>query len=178
MQHAATRNLSSPPGIALRTGGETRTLPQARAASGVRYQDAVMQFWTEGDSARFERQPGSTVDCREIRSLSLPEDARVRGVTFRGVGNEPGWRLEIGPAHRVMFEDRYGSMRVVFQSLPPLPETTSGVTVHESTSGSHRLRVTIRRQNCADTMSDETFLYGVEVEIDGARRRGCGTSLR
>ncbi|MFZ9151183.1 MAG: MliC family protein [Burkholderiales bacterium] len=114
MQHAATRNLSSPPGIALRTGGETRTLPQARAASGVRYQDAVMQFWTEGDSARFERQPGSTVDCREIRSLSLPEDARVRGVTFRGVGNEPGWRLEIGPAHRVLFEDGYGSMSVVF----------------------------------------------------------------
>ena len=61
-----------------------------------------MQFWTEGDSARFERLPGSTVDCREIRSLSLLEDARVRGVTFRGVGNEPGWRLEIGPARRCL----------------------------------------------------------------------------
>ena len=57
-----TRNLTSPPGIALRTGSktgsETRTLPQVRAASGVRYQDAVMQFWTKGDSATLERQPG------------------------------------------------------------------------------------------------------------------------
>ena len=174
----STRNLSSPAGIALRTGSETRTLPQVRAASGVRYQDAVMQFWTKGDSATLERQAGATVDCREVRSLSLLEDARVRGVTFRGVGNEPGWRLEIGPAHRVMFEDGYGSMRIVFQSLPPLPETTSGVTIHESTSGSHRLKVTLRREICADTMSDETFPYSVDVEIDGARRRGCGTSLR
>jgi putative lipoprotein len=173
-----TRNLSSPAGIALRTGAETRTLPQVRAASGVRYQDAAMQFLTKGDSATLERQAGATVDCREVRSLSLLEDARVRGITFRGVGNEPGWRLEIGPAHRVMFEDGYGSMRIVFQSLPPLPETTSGVTIHENTSGSHRLKVTLRREICADSMSDETFPYSVDVEIDGARRRGCGTSLR
>lgn len=173
-----SRNLTSPPGIALRTGSETRTLPQVRAASGARYQDAMMQFWTKGDSATLERQTGTAIDCREIRSLSLLEDAKVRGVTFRGVGNEPGWRLEIGPAHRVMFEDGYGSMRIVFQSLPPLPETTPGVTIHESTAGSHRLKVTLRQQSCADTMSDETFPYSVEVEIDGAIRRGCGTSLR
>lgn len=173
-----TRNLSSPPGIALHTGGETLTLPQVRAASGVRYQDSVMQFWAKGDSATLERKAGAAVDCREVRSLSLLEDARVRGVTFRGVGNEPGWRLEIGPAHRVMLEDGYGSTRIVFQSLPPAPETTSGVTIHESTSSSHRLKVTLRRQTCADTMSDETFPYSVDVEIDGARRRGCGTSLR
>jgi len=81
-----------------------------------------------------------------------------------------------GPSRTVRGRLRQHERR--FQSLPPLPETTSGVTVHESTSGSHRLKVTIRRQNCADTMSDETFLYSVEVEIDGARRRGCGTSLR
>lgn len=173
-----TRNLSSPPGIALRKGSETRTLPQIRAASGARYQDATMQFWTKGDSATFERQSATTLECREIRSQSLLEDARVRGIAFRGTGNEPGWLLEIGPHNRLMFEDGYGSMRVVFQSLPPRSDSTPEVTVHENTSSAQRLKVTLRRQNCADTMSDETFPYAVEVEIDGVKRRGCGRSLR
>lgn len=173
-----TRNIASPPAIALRTASETRTLPQVRAASGVRYQDATMQFWTKGDGATFERQPGTTTECRENRSQSLLEDARVRGITFRGTGNEPGWLLEIGPDNRLMFEDGYGSMRVVFQSLPPRSDSPPGVTVHENTSSAQRLKVTLRRQKCADTMSDETFPYTVDIEIDGVKRRGCGRSLR
>jgi len=173
-----TRNLPSPPAITLRRGAETRTLPQVRAASGARYQDSVMQFWNKGVSATLERPPGPPVDCSEIRSLSLLEDARVRGVTFRGVGNEPGWRLEIGPDHRLMFEDGYGSMRVVFQSLPPRSDSPPGVTVHENTSSAQPLKVTLSRQTCADTMSDETFPFTVEIEIDGVKRRGCGQPLR
>lgn len=173
-----TRNIASPQAIALRTGNETRTLPQVRTASGARYQDATMQFWTKGESATFERHPGTTTDCRENRSQSLLEDARVRGITFRGTGNEPGWLLEIGPNNRLMFEDGYGSMRVVFQSLPPRSDSPPGVTVHENTSSAQLLKVTLRLQNCADTMSDETFPYTADIEIDGVKRRGCGRSLR
>lgn len=137
-----------------------------------------MQFWTKGDSATFERPSATTMECREIRSKSLLEDARVRGVTFRGIGNEPGWLLEIGPAGRLMFEDGYGSMRLIFESLPPRNDSPPGVTVHESTSSAQRLKVTLRLQTCADTMSDETFPYAVDIEINGVKRRGCGLSLR
>jgi putative lipoprotein len=173
-----TRIVTSPPAIILRTGNDSRTLPQVRSASGVRYEDVSMQFWTKDDGATFQRKPGNAIDCREIRSQSLLEDARVRGITFRGMGNEPGWLLEIGPENRIMFEDGYGSMRVVFQSLPPRTDTQPGVTIHENTSTAYRLKVTLRLQTCADTMSDETFPYTVDVEVEGARRRGCGQSLR
>jgi membrane-bound inhibitor of C-type lysozyme len=173
-----TRNMASPPSIILRRGTDTRTLPQVRAASGARYQDSVMQFWNKGDRATLECEPGPPVDCREIRSLSLLEDARVRGVTFRGVGNEPGWLLEIGPDHRLMFEDGYGSRRVVFHSLPPRNDSPPGITIHENTSSAQRLKVTLRRENCADTMSDETYPHTVDIEMDGVKRRGCGRPLR
>jgi membrane-bound inhibitor of C-type lysozyme len=173
-----TRNLTAPSAITLRIGSETRTLPQVRAASGVRYEDAMMQFWTKGNGATFQRKPGDATDCREVRAQSLREDARVRGITFRGVGNEPGWLLEIGPENRVMFEDGYGSVRVLFQSLPPKKDTRPGVTIYENTSSAYRMKATLLLQNCTDTMSDESFPYTVEVEIEGARRRGCGQSLR
>lgn len=172
-----TRNLASPPAIALRSDTGTRTLPQVRAASGVRYEDHTTLFWTKGNTATFERKPGKSVECREIRSQSLLEDARVRGVTFRGTGNEPGWLLEIGPGNRVLFEDGYGSMRVVFQSLPPRTDSPPGVTVHESNSSAQQLKVTLRRQTCADTMADETYPYTVNIEVDGIKRQGCGRSL-
>lgn len=173
-----TRNLTSPPAVTLRAGADTRTLPQMRAASGVRYEDATMLFWTKGDSATFQRKPGNATECRENRSLSLLEDARVRGITFRAVGNEPGWLLEIGPENRVMFEDGYGSIRVVFQSLAPRSNTQPGVTLYENSSSAYRMKITLRQQTCADTMSDETFPYTVDIEVEGAKRRGCGRALR
>jgi membrane-bound inhibitor of C-type lysozyme len=173
-----TRNLASPPAITLRIGSETRTLPQVRAASGVRYEDAMMQFWTKGNGATFQRKPGVASDCHEDRAQSLREDARVRGITFRGVGNEPGWLLEIGPENRVMFEDGYGSMRVVFQLLTPRNNAQLGVTIYENTSSAYRMKITLRQQICADTMSDETFTHTVDIEVEGAKRRGCGRALR
>lgn len=173
-----TRNIATPPAIALRSGTETRTLPQVTAASGVRYEDAALQFWTKGNSATFERKPGKAVECREIRAQSLLEDARVRGITFRGTGNEPGWLLEIGPGNRVLFEDGYGSMRVIFQSLPPRSTGQTGETVYENTSSAQRLKITLQQKSCSDTMSDETFPYTVSIEVEGAKRQGCGTSLR
>jgi len=173
-----TRNIASPPAIALRIGNDTRTLPQVRAASGVRYEDAAMLFWTRGDTTTLERKPGKTTECREVRSQSLLEDARVRGVTFRGTGNEPGWLLEIGPANRVMLEDGYGSIRVIFESLSPRTDTQPGVTIRENTSSAYRIKVTVQRKTCSDTMSDEVFPYTVDVEIEGAKRSGCGQTLR
>ena len=40
------------------------------------------------------------------------------------------------------------------------------------------MKITLRRQTCADTMSDETFPYTVDIEVEGAKRRGCGQTLR
>ena len=75
----------------------TRRLDQTVSASGVRYADSVVVFWTKGSTATLERQGTPPVQCEERRADSLREDARVRGVVYRGLGNEPGWVLEVGP---------------------------------------------------------------------------------
>jgi uncharacterized membrane protein len=167
-----------PAAIELRIGTEVSTLPQTPAASGARYGNAAMIFWNKGYDATLERRPGSAVACREVRVQSLLEDARIRGVTFRGTGNEPGWLLEIGPGSRGMFEDHYGSTRMVFPDLKPQTDTANGATVYTGESGGRRLRVALLPQPCADTMSDEIFPASVNLEIDGVRRIGCGTPLR
>ena len=69
-------------------------------------------------------------------------------------------------------------MRVVFQLLTPRNNAQLGVTIYENTSSAYRMKITLRQQICADTMSDETFTHTVDIEVEGAKRRGCGRALR
>jgi hypothetical protein len=43
-------------------------------------------------------------------------DARARGALFRGLGQEPGWHLEIHP-ERIVMVYQYGERRVVTPNL-------------------------------------------------------------
>jgi len=56
-----------------------RKLPHVRSASGARYTDDRMSFWSKGDEALFERQGQPAVHCRVNRARSLAADARARG---------------------------------------------------------------------------------------------------
>ena len=52
---------------------------------------------------------GETIrGCTEDRYESIWEDAKLSGVDFRAVGNEPGWVLEIRDSESIRFEYDYG----------------------------------------------------------------------
>ncbi len=103
--------------IELHEGG--RKLPLVVSASGARYSDGSLTFWTKGDTALFERPGSAPVNCRQDRFESLLADARVRGLAFRGTGNEPGWTVEIGPGARLDGRDRAGRSTGVHHELRP-----------------------------------------------------------
>lgn len=106
----------------------------------------------------------------------LAEAAAARGVTFLGRGNEPGWRLEIGPGDflRVVYD--YGMARADFPSLVP-SRLPNGETVYEGASGLHKVRVTLQPVACRDDMSGEAYPVTVLLRFDGQERRGCGGPL-
>jgi len=84
------KNLYRERAITLEMHEGPRRLPQVVSASGARYSDGSLTFWTKGSSATFERAGSAPLTCRELRSQSLLADARERGVRYRGIGNEPG----------------------------------------------------------------------------------------
>jgi len=150
-------------------------LPRVVAASGVHYAAGDVSVWNKGREATLELD-GRVSRCVENRPRSIIEDARARGVEFRGTGNEPGWVLEI-LADRMIFIDAYGARRVA----TPRPErqrgAASGHEVYVAVTESHRLAVRIRTGPCVDSMSGARHGSGVEVELDGAAYRGCGDAL-
>ena len=155
-----------------------RKLPQVVSASGAKYSDGSLTFWTKGDTATLERQGSAPVQCREARYESLLADARERGVRFRGRGNEPGWTVEIGPGTRLEFVTDYGQERHAFDAASESGSETAGARVFRAEHGSQRIKVSVTTEACTDDMSDERFAQQMIVEFGGRSYRGCATALQ
>jgi putative lipoprotein len=160
--------------IEMHEGG--RKLPQAVSASGVRYTDGSLTFWTKGDTALFERQGSAPVNCRQNRFESLLADAKVRGVAFRGTGNEPGWTVEIGPGSRLEFVTNDGQERHAFETATESNE--GGTRVYSAAEGEQSIKVTVSAGTCTDDMSGWSSDRRMVVEFGGQAYRGCATALR
>jgi uncharacterized membrane protein len=103
-------------------------------------------------------------------------EARAAGVDFRGVGQEPGWLLDIYTRGAIKFVWDYGENYAEFAGVTPT-SPQEGATRYEANADGHTLVVTIRRFPCQDAMSGEAFPSTVEVVVDGRTLNGCGRSV-
>ncbi len=174
-QTLVMRNLLREKAIAIDFHDGTRRLDQVVSASGARYADGVMVFWTKGSTATLERQGAPAVQCDERRADSLREDARARGVIYRGLGNEPGWVLEVGPADRLSWTTNFGQDRHDFAQAQA---TTSpdGASVYTARNDTVTIKASIKAERCVDDGEVE-FDHVVTLESGGQTYRGCGTRL-
>jgi putative lipoprotein len=148
------------------------------SASGAKYADETVAFWTKGREATFERKGAPALNCRELRARSLLADARVRGVLYRGTGNEPGWVAEIGPGTRLQFVANFGEERHEFDGVGTTGPDASGVTAFTGRHGDKAIKVTVVREVCVDDMSGAEFDHRMIVESGDQVLRGCAAAVR
>ena len=155
----------------------TISLPHVRSGSGARYSDGSITFWSKGEAALLETDGNSRRNCRNNRRKAIWEDAKLNGIDFRAVGNEPGWHLEIRTGDKIVFVGDYGQSRYQFATPEPRIDQQSRITIYEAQEGEHQAVIRIEGRSCGDTMSDETFEATVTVTLDGKKYRGCGRAL-
>ena len=157
------------------------SLPQAQSGSGARYADhRGNEFWTKGDTGTLTRDGGAKRDC--VRADTPPkagspwEAAKQRGIAFRGIGNEPGWVVEVGMGDTTTLHAdlAYGERKVDAQvrGLSGLLGW-AGKTVDDT-----RVRLVLERKACSDGMSDENYPVEAVLEVGGDTFRGCGRFLQ
>lgn len=124
--------------------------------------------------------PADTVAVDPVQAAlaQMPPADRARdaGVDFRGVGQEPGWIVDIYQRDRIRLLLDYGETLLDF----PLPAPTSpieGATRYTTQADGRSLAITIRRAPCEDVMSGEPYPSTVEVVIDNRTLTGCGKSV-
>jgi len=171
------RNLYRENAIAIDLHEGTRKLPLVPSASGAKYDDGTVSFFSKGAEAVFTRKGGQPVKCRELRSQSLLEDARLRGVLYSGSGNEPGWTLEVGPGSDLMWVTAYGQERHEFANALTSGDAATGF-VYTATNPTDQIKVTVLQTACKDDMSGAAFDYQVTVASGGREYRGCGNRLQ
>lgn len=172
------KNLYREDAITLDMHEGPRKLPQVVSASGAKYSDGSITFWTKGSTATFERAGSAPVECREMRARSLVADARERGVRYRGTGNEPGWMMEIGPGTRLTYVTLYGEERHQFANVTEHDGGETGVRVFSADTDQGPLKVTVATATCQDDMSGDEFDHRMVVEWAGESRRGCATAVQ
>jgi len=144
-----------------RTRGVTRV-----EAPGAKYTGDRIVFWKRGPDVRVEVD-GETL--RGCAPASVWREARRRGVVFRGLGQEPGWQVEVR-AESLRFVGDYGRRTLgVPRSSVTVDRTTDG-TVYRADS----LDVVIDAEACTDVMSGAFFERTVTVTVEGDTYRGCG----
>ena len=170
------RNLWRERAVAIDLHDGTHKLAQERSASGARYADSSVTFFTKGGEATLDTPGASKVQCHEQRAQSLAEDARMRGVLYRGLGNEPGWTLEIGPGSTLVWVTGYGQERHEIANALATGDVQSGL-VYAGMDATGEINVTVRSSPCQDDMSGDGFDLQVTVRSGGRDYRGCGSRL-
>ena len=155
-----------------------RRLPHAPSASGARYAgDDGTVFWSKGQEAMIEVDGRARPGCRSNTMAAVWESARIRGIDYRAVGNEPGWHLEIVDGGQTRFTGDYGELVVEFATPPAADGGGPGAVDYDWSDGTQTVRIRLRREDCADTMADVRYPLRARVEVDGRIFEGCGRAL-
>jgi len=157
--------------------GQTISLPQVRAASGMKYSDGEFTFACKGDEALLETPGAAYYNCRNNRALAIWEHAKLNGVDFRAVGNEPGWHLEITTGQKILFVSDYGQRRYEFDTPEPESRAALRMTLYRTGNGDHTLEISLHGQPCRDSMRGDHFESTVTVTLDDRAYHGCGKTL-
>jgi membrane-bound inhibitor of C-type lysozyme len=148
-------------------------LEQVRAASGAKYEGDGVLVWIKGTASMLTVDGEDIRDCREDRYASIWEHAKLSGVDFRGVGNEPGWVLEIRDAESIRFLYDYGQGELD-ESIPePEVDRANRRTRYVTES----FEVTLEGVICQDTMADHSYETRVTVILGDREFHGCGRAL-
>jgi putative lipoprotein len=151
-------------------------LPQVPSASGSKYEGDNIVFWMKGDQASLDYGANRYTNCRNNPARAVWEGAKLRGVDFRAVGNEPGWILEI-TGDSLYLQTDYGNTSYRFSGASQTDDEAAQQTVFQASRGDSRIEVTLANKSCQDSMADISYQTTVTVQLDQRTLHGCGKAL-
>ncbi len=100
--------------------------------------------------------------------------AKLRGVAFRAIGQEPGWLVEIKNGEEILIVTDYGQNRVAYPYVEPQEDKAARQTFFQVDADTS---VLIEGKPCSDTMSGEKFQTSVTLKTGAQTLKGCGRAL-
>jgi putative lipoprotein len=119
--------------------------------------------------------PAPVAPIDEAAITNVWHKAKLRGVAFRAIGQEPGWLLEITNGVEILLVTDYGETRTSLPYVEP-------VVFQEERRTRFVLEafdtiIEIRGEPCRDVMSGEEFEVTVTIKQTQQELQGCGRAL-
>ena len=157
--------------------GTTLELALIQSTSGTNYTNGSVSFWRNNNEAVVESGEIKHIGCKNNRARAIWEHAKLNGVDFRALGNEPGWYMEISNRQDILLVTDYGQQTYRFTSaiINSIPHERT--TSYHAQSNGNSVEIVIKGIPCQDSMSGEAFSAAVTVFINNKRYMGCGKAL-
>ena len=166
--------------VRLSYSGQRLELPAIDSATGTRYAD-------DQGNEMLIKDDGSGVlvlsgeqrrDCVRSDRASPWDLAADNGVTYRAVGQEPGWLVEVTAGEgdesaTLTAHLDYGQRLLEVLDL----ERDGEENFSGSTATGAQVELAIQERECVDTMSGERFRTAASLVVDGQQYEGCGSWL-
>lgn len=153
-----------------------KVLP-VKAGSGARYEGNSYLYWSKGSEAILQKPEGSFMTCRSVPRERSWAAAKLRGVDFRALGQEPGWFVEIQKESQLKYVGNYGRDTLIVDVPSPEMDPQGERTVYRTKGARQSLELVIADTPCTDSMSGFDFPQTVTLTVGGETYRGCGRYL-
>ena len=106
-------------------------------------------------------------------------DKWKNGTIFYAIGNEPSWSININKNNSAIFKSTDGE-QFTANSISRLASIDTKSITYRSSSAQGEIIITLSKEKCGDTMSDDSFSYSVSVQmkLKGKKEfdtyKGCG----
>jgi uncharacterized lipoprotein YbaY/uncharacterized membrane protein len=158
--------------VEVRSPGESSIVLPLVDSNPVRYATDTTTLSGLNEYVRIDGPLGHLV-CRSAPAEVPWEEARLRGIDFRAVGDDPDWTLDIDEGVRIEFVANHGATRLV--GVPEQSQSSAQRMTVTATGDGHALQVAIERRTC--TNSAGTTTQSTIVTLDGETYAGCGRAL-
>lgn len=111
----------------------------------------------------------------EIAINDVWHQAKLRGVAFRAIGQEPGWLLEIINGEEILLVTDYGETHTSMPYVEPIVHQDGRHTQY--IVAAFETSVEIQGVPCQDSMSGEEFEVTVTIRQRTRELEGCGRAL-
>ncbi len=101
------------------------------------------------------------------------------GVVFYAIGNEPSWSININKNKSALFKSHDG-VQYTTTSISRLASIVSKSITYRSVNDQGEMIISLSKEKCGDTMSDDLFSYSVssQLKLKGEKEfetyKGCG----
>jgi len=147
------------------------------AGKDILYQPDSPPDLAPGQTATITIKGQKLKNCRNNPRSAVWEAAKLRGVSYRAIGQEPPWQLEIYTGKKFLLVTGYGNYKASFPWTKPEVSPHQKSTRYRSTGDGGSIEITVTGTKCSDIMSGEEFASSVEVTWKDKILKGCGRAL-